>query len=112
MSVVNKYKVLEIRWNTSRAMKRHQYTEHRRMGRADRTPFGYAPDPADPRLLVSVPEEQKAIAIIRAKAASGLGARRIAKYLDEHGINRRGKTWTSCHCLVGTILKRLEAAGK
>lgn len=93
---------------TSRGMKRNQYDRSMRMGRKDRCPFGYAPDPNDDTRLIEVPDEQLTLQLMREKANEGMGAREICRYLDSKGRARRGKTWDGAGGIVLTILKRLR----
>ena len=88
---------------TSTAMVHHQKTG-RRMGRADRCPFGFRAG-ADKTLVVDE-GEQAVIAKIVALRASGTTYRGICAELDREGVDRRGKTWEECHAFVRTILRR------
>ena len=98
---------LEAKINTSRAMRKHQ-ANGRRMGRADRCPFGYAPDPKDNTLLIPDPDEQRTLEVIRRSYQQGMGIREICRHLDRQGRNRRGKTWANAPAVVSAILKRMQ----
>jgi hypothetical protein len=93
---------------TSSGMLRNQYDRFRRMGRADRCPFGYAPDPKDGTRLIELPDEQLTLQLMRDAAAKGMGAREICRYLDKQNRDRRGKRWEGAAGIVMTILKRLR----
>jgi DNA invertase Pin-like site-specific DNA recombinase len=82
----------QIAERTSVAMLRHQ-AQGRRMGRADRCPFGTMADPANPARLVPCPEELAAIARIERERAAGLSLRQIARVLEQSGIPCRGRRW-------------------
>lgn len=99
---------LEAKINTSRAMRKHQ-ANGRRMGRADRCPFGYAPDPQDDSRLVPVASEQRTLEVIRASYEEGMSIRGICRHLDQTGHSRRGKSWKNAPAVVNSILKRMKA---
>jgi DNA invertase Pin-like site-specific DNA recombinase len=94
----------QIAERTSSAMLRHQ-AKGRRMTRADRCPYGWHPDPADPGRLVEDAEEQVAIARIREERQRGRGLRQIARALDRAGISCRGRSWS--HSAVRSVLHRI-----
>ena len=90
-------------------MLKHQ-ANGRRMTRADRIPYGWRLDPADPDRLVEDIGEQAAIAIIRQERKAGRGLRAIARGLDLARIDCRGRLWT--HTTVRSILKRVGPTKK
>jgi DNA invertase Pin-like site-specific DNA recombinase len=95
-----------IRAMTRRGMRRHQ-AAGRRMSRADRCPFGWTVDPQNPDMMVHEPAEQETIEIIKELRGQGQGLRQIARWLEAHGIERRGKkNWP--HNVVRNILTRAE----
>jgi len=93
----------QIGERTSMAMLRHQ-SNGRRMTHAARCPFGKQPDPLDPARLVDHPEEQAAIAAIRAASSRGRGLKAIAALLQAQGLPCRGQRWH--HTTVRSILRR------
>jgi DNA invertase Pin-like site-specific DNA recombinase len=99
---------MEIKLNTSRAMRAHQ-AKGRRMGRIDRCPFGQRASSDDPARLVEDANEQAIILEIIALRARGATYRAICRSLDDAGYRRRGKRWTGCPTMVKTILKRAGA---
>lgn len=103
-----RYERLMTKERTRRAMRRHQ-AAGRRMGRADRAPWGFMVDPQDATRLIPCPEEQEiAETIVRLHTQQGLGLRAICRCLEQHGLKRRGKdTWN--HVLVKDILERAGA---
>lgn len=91
---------------TSDAMLAHQ-ARGRRMGRADKCPYGQMVDPDDNARLIECPEEQTVIQRILALHAEGNTGRGICATLDKEGMPRRGgKTWANAHRLVGIIVNR------
>lgn len=90
---------------TSNAMRAHQ-SKGRRMGRADRCPFGWRPVAGTPGALEQVPEEQAAVARMRELRAAGATYRAICEALDKEGFGRRGKQWAGRPGVVKTILER------
>ena len=89
---------------TSSAMLSHQ-KKGRRMGRADRVPYGMR-SVAD-KGMEPEPSEMAAIARIRELGAAGESSRAICRILDDEGIPRRGgKRWSGAQKLVLTILGR------
>jgi DNA invertase Pin-like site-specific DNA recombinase len=95
----------QIADRTSSAMQRHQ-ANGRRMGRVDRCPYGWRPDPADPARLAEDAEEQAAIAKIREQRQKGRGLREIARALDQAGILCRGRCWS--HTIIRSVLLRAD----
>jgi site-specific DNA recombinase len=93
----------QIAERTSSAMLKHQ-TNGRRMTRADRCPYGWCADPADPGRLVEDVGEQAAIARILKARENGGGMREIARMLDRAGIDCRGNCWS--HSGVRSVLRR------
>jgi site-specific DNA recombinase len=93
----------QIAERTSTAMLRHQ-SNGRRMTHAARCPFGKQPDPLDPARLIDHPEEQAAIAAIRAARGRGKGFKAIAALLQSQGLACRGERWH--HTTVRAILRR------
>jgi len=93
----------QVAERTSAAMLRHQ-AKGRRMTRADRCPYGWRPDPADPDLLVEDADEQATIRRIREERRHGRGLREIARRLDSAGIACRGGRWS--HTTVRSVLLR------
>jgi site-specific DNA recombinase len=96
----------QIADRTSSAMLKHQ-ANGRRMTRADRCPYGWRPDPADPERLVEDAEEQKVIARIQEQRRNGGGLREIARGLDRAGIDCRGGRWS--HSTIRSVLRRTGA---
>lgn len=70
-------------------------------------PFGFRVA-ADGAALEECPEEQEALALIRALRADGLSIRAIANELAHRGVPARGQRWSKSS--VGRICKALEAA--
>ena len=101
---------LEAKINTSRAMRKYQ-TQGRRMGRADRCPFGFTTSSEDNSLLVPDADEQQTVEMVRAAYRQGMGLREICRHLDRQGRNRRGKTWENAPTVVASILRRLQEPG-
>jgi DNA invertase Pin-like site-specific DNA recombinase len=93
----------QIAERTSSAMLRHQ-AKGRRMTRADRCPYGWRPDPANPGNLVEDAQEQAAIARIREEHGRGKGLRAITRILDRAGISCRGRCWS--HSAIRSVLRR------
>ena len=90
---------------TSFAMVHHQ-ANGRRMTRADRCPYGWAPDPTDPTRLLPDEKEQGTMVLIRQQHEQGRGFREIARWLQKNGIDCRGHTWH--HSAIAAILRRSE----
>jgi hypothetical protein len=89
-------------------------TAIKRMGRVDRCPFGWRPDPRENAKLLPDREEQETIGRARLLAAAGLSLREICRRLDQQGRPRRGKKWADGgHGLLRSILARegIRAAG-
>jgi len=78
----------------------------KRMGRTDRRPFGWRPDPHDGRKLLPDSEEQKTIRRAQFLAAARLSLREVCRRLDREGRGRRGKKWEASHSILGAILRR------
>jgi DNA invertase Pin-like site-specific DNA recombinase len=95
----------QIADQTSGAMLRHQ-ANGRRMGRVDRCPYGWKPDPADPARLAEDADEQATIARIKEERGKGRGLREIARALDQAGIQCRCGRWS--HSAVRSVLLRSE----
>lgn len=93
---------------TSAAMLHHQYKGARRMGRADRVPFGFRVCEDDDQTLENDPEERQTILRILEMDQTGVSARGICRQLDREGHQRRGKTWGGAHQLVATIIERAQ----
>jgi len=94
----------QISERTSVAMRRHQ-ANGRRMTRADRCPYGWRPDPNDPKRLIEDPDEQAIMATtIQALRREGKGPRAIARSLHDTRLRCRGKAWS--HSAVRSILRR------
>lgn len=90
---------------TSSAMKHHQ-ANGRRMGRADRVPFGYRVALDDDSAIEPDGIEQATISQILDLRTAGLSHRGICEKLNDQQITRRGKTWEGAHGLVDKILRR------
>ncbi len=95
----------QISERTSNAMRRHQ-ANGRRMGRADRVPFGYRVADDDSREIIPDQGEQSIISMIADLRTTGMSHRGICGELDDQRIGRRGKTWEGAHGLVDKILRR------
>ena len=85
---------------------RTQPTTIRRLGRADRLPFGWRLHPQNNKKLVPDREEQETIRRAQFLRAAGLSLREICRRLDQEGRGRRGKKWEGSHSVLGTILRR------
>ena len=90
---------------TADAMKHYQDLG-RRMGRADRTPFGKRPKEGAPDEIEDHPEEQTTLERMKALRTEGKTYRQICKTLDAEGRPRRGKTWEGAHAVVRVVLSR------
>jgi hypothetical protein len=78
----------------------------KRMGRADRVPFGWRLDPHDNKKLLPDREEQETIRRAQFLVAADLGLREVCRRLDQEGRGRRGKKWEGSHSILGAILRR------
>jgi site-specific DNA recombinase len=95
---------------TSKAMKHHQ-ADGRRMGRADRVPYGWTADPADAKRLVEAVDEQRIVRyVLNQRHEPDIQA--IAECLDGGGWEhqRSGRPWNtrSGRALIRSILARRE----
>ncbi len=90
---------------TSGAMLHHQ-ANGRRMGRADRVPFGYRVADDDSREIIPDQDEQSIISMIVGLRTAGMSHRGICEELDDRCVSRRGNTWAGAHGLVDKILRR------
>lgn len=88
----------------TRAALAHKKAQGQRVGGI---PFGFRVA-ADGAALEECPEEQEALALIRALRADGLSIRAIANELAHRGVPARGQRWSKSS--VGRICKALEAA--
>src|SRR5215471_788877 len=104
LAVWAQYQRRQIQKRTSKAMRKYQ-AEGRRMTRLDRCPYGWRPDPSDPRRLIEDADEQAIMTTtIRALRQEGKGPRAIARSLNEAGLRCRSKEWS--HSAVRSILRR------
>jgi DNA invertase Pin-like site-specific DNA recombinase len=104
LAVWAQYQRRQIQKRTSKAMCKYQ-AEGRRMTRIDRCPYGWRPDPNDPKWLIKDHEEQGIMTTkIQDLRREGKGPRAIARSLNEAGLRCRGKLWT--HSAVRSILRR------
>ena len=92
-------KVMAIR--TSQAMRAH-HANGRKI--SSQTPYGYAVDPDDPKRIVPLEPEQRAVTRILALHSDGYSYRAIARAMDVERMPCRGKSWN--HQQVTSILKR------
>jgi site-specific DNA recombinase len=94
---------------TSKAMKHHQDVSRRRMGRADRVPYGMRA--IEGNGLEPDHTEQVIIQRIIALDAAGMNSRTICRQLEAEGFTRRsGKPWPGGHRLVQAVLDRAAKA--
>jgi DNA invertase Pin-like site-specific DNA recombinase len=93
-----------IRARTKARMLQHQ-AGGRRM--SDRTPWGTRVDPSDHARLIANEEEIATATVIVARKQDGKSFRAIARYLQDAGILRRGKSSWS-HVLVRRIYERFK----
>ena len=95
---------------TSRAMKHHQDHDGRRMGRADRIPYGFRLAPADPKRLIPDEGEQETIRLARQYAAeTEASVYEVCRHLDGMGVPRRGgKAWRNAYRLMAKILENAQ----
>jgi len=120
IATIDKYKAIQTRLDTKRAMLKHQNRDGRRMGRLDRCPWGFKPDldsennkRGKPGRLVVDPDEKETSRIILACHARGGGPTSICRYLDKIGRPRRGKTWApGGRGMVQAIIDRADASKK
>jgi DNA invertase Pin-like site-specific DNA recombinase len=110
IAIVAQYQRRVIQKRTSKAMRKYQ-AEGRRMTRMDRCPYGWRPDPNDPRRLIQDPDEQAMMdTTIPALHREGKGPRAIARSLNKAALRCRGKEWS--HSSVRSILRRTQLAEK
>ena len=95
----------QIAERTSHAMKNHQ-ANGRRMGRADRVPFGFRASDDDSREIIPDQDEQSIISMIVGLRTAGMSHRGICEELDDRCVSRRGNPWAGAHGLVDKILRR------
>jgi hypothetical protein len=75
------------------------------MTRMDRCPYGWRPDPIDPKRLIEDPDEQAIkFTTIPSLRREGKWPRAIARRLNDAGLRCRGKEWS--HSVVRSILRR------
>jgi hypothetical protein len=79
-------------------------TAIKRMGRADRPPFGWRLHPRDDKKLLPDREEQDTIHQARLLRSYGLSLREVCRRLDQQGRGRRGKKWEESHSILRAIL--------
>ena len=104
LAIVAQYQRRVIQKRTRNAMRKYQ-AEGRRMTRLDRCPYGWRPDPSDPRRLIQDADEQAIMGTtIPALHRAGKGPRAIARSLNEAGLPCRGKEWS--HSSIRSILRR------
>ena len=104
LAIVAQYQRRVIQKRTRNAMRKYQ-AEGRRMTRVDRCPYGWRPDPSDPRRLIQDADEQAIMGTtIPALQRAGKGPRAIARSLNEAGLRCRSKEWS--HSAVRSILRR------
>ena len=106
LATVSKYKVLEIRWQTSRAMRKHQ-AGGRRMTRIGREPWGTTTDPTDPARLIPVPGEIEVAKDIVRLRDGGVAYSAIAALLRARGTPKRNSTWDESS--VRSIYRRFSS---
>lgn len=93
-----------IRLRTKHGMRRHQ-VNGRRMSRWE--PYGYKPDPMNPKLMIEHPREQQTIKHILEMREQGLSYYRIRQELIERGCAPRGgKEWA--YKVLQNIVRREE----
>jgi DNA invertase Pin-like site-specific DNA recombinase len=109
LATVDKYNVIRIRLDTALAMQKYQRAG-RRMGRLDRCPFGWKPDPRNLNRLVEDVDEQETIRLVMEQHKQGIGGSAICRYLDQLGRPRRGKSWRGGRGMVQAIIDRQTAA--
>ena len=103
-AIVAQYQRRIIQKRTRNAMRKYQ-SEGRRMTRMDRCPYGWRPDPNDPKRLITDASEQAIMSTtIQALRREGKGQRAIARSLNEAGLLCRGKAWS--HSTIRSILRR------
>src|SRR5262249_36444078 len=104
LAVWAQYQPRQIQKRTSKAMRKYQ-AEGRRMTRMDRCPYGWRPDPSDPRRLIEDADEQAIMGTtIPALHRAGKGPRAIARSLNNAGLLCRGKPWS--HSTIRSIIRR------
>jgi site-specific DNA recombinase len=104
LAVWAQYQRRQIQKRTSKAMRKYQ-AEGRRMTRMDRCPYGWRPDPNDPKRLIEDSDEQAIMSTtIQVLRLQGKGPRAIARSLNDAGQRCRGQEWS--HSAVRSILRR------
>jgi len=104
LAIVAQYQRRVIQKRTRNAMRKYQ-AEGRRMTRVDRCPYGWRPDPSDPKRLIQDASEQAIMTkTIQALSLEGKGPRAIARSLNAGGLRCRGKEWS--HSAIRSILRR------
>ena len=88
---------------TSSAMRAHQANGRKVSSQA---PYGYAVDPDDPKRIVPLEPEQRAVTRILALHSEGHSYRAIARAMDSERMPCRGASWN--HQQIKSILKRNE----
>lgn len=92
-----------IKARTKAKMLEHQAKGRRMSGEP---PWGKRVDPYNRSRLIDDPEEMATAETIRTRRMAGESLRGIARWLEDHGVNRRGKNrWH--HVLVKRILGRM-----
>jgi hypothetical protein len=89
---------------------RKKPTNHggRLMTRPDRAPYGWTPNPKNPRKLIEDEREQTIIRkMIGFRQDPALSLRQIGQHLDLQGYKRRGGgRWIDAPALIQTVLRR------
>ena len=93
-------KVMAIR--TSQAMRAHQSNGRKISSQA---PYGYTIDPDDPKRIVPLESEQRAITRIIKLRGNGKSNRAIARAMDAERMPCRGASWN--HQQVKNVLRRV-----
>lgn len=102
MLAIAAYQRAIIRARTKAKMLQHQ-AGGRRM--SERLPWGWQPDPGNPKRMVPCSEELAIAVQIRNLHGEGLSLRAIGRWLEGHGYQRRGKpNWP--HEIIRRILAR------
>jgi DNA invertase Pin-like site-specific DNA recombinase len=104
-TIMGRNQVEKIRFMTKLKMGRYQ-DSGRRMGRADRTPFGWVVDPVDPDRLIIDQREQEIIEVIMEMHEQGQTPAEICRILNQTDMKRRGKTWKNARGTVQSIIDR------
>ena len=104
------YEKDKIAARTRFAMRQKQ-ANGQRMGRIDKTPYGWVRNPSDASLLIEDPGEQKVIKTVCREYEGGKGYLRISMNLMDLGIQCRGaeRWWAST---VKNILRRAGKLGE